>query len=197
MVYRPPANSQRGSDYADFLTTSVDQLCMKYPDSPIWIGGDVNIPDIVWTTDTVTGNSDNLNINTKFLNCCLGNGLEQVVDFPTRYENLLDILLTNRPSLIGRVDRIPGVSDHQGVPASSLVKARYRRSVKHKVCLWNRSNTDSVRDEMVSVSHHFVLDNSIHTPVDQLWTIFKSKCLEILDTLVVSRWTSDALVFHG
>ena len=40
-------------------------------------------------------------------------------------------------------------------------------------------------------SYHFVLDNSIQTPVDQLWTTFMSKCLEILDTVVVSRWTSE------
>ena len=190
-VYRPPASGQRGSDYVDCLSTSIDQLCTKYPDSPVWIGGDVNLPDIDWSADTVAGNSYNLNINTKFLNCCLVNGLEQVVDFPTRYENLLDILLTNRPSLMGRVDRVPGVSDHQGVLASSLVKARYRRPVKRKIYLWNRSDTDSIRDEMASFSHRFTLDYSIHTPVNQLWITFKSKCLEILETLVVSRWSSE------
>ena len=59
------------------------------------------------------------------------NGLElSEANFPTRYENLLDILLTNRPSFMGTVDRVPGVSDHQGVLATSLVKARYRRPVK-------------------------------------------------------------------
>ena len=74
-VYRPPPNGQRGSNYVDCLSTSIDQLCTKYPDSPVWIGGDVNLPDIDWSADTVAGNSYyNLNINTKFLNCCLDNG---------------------------------------------------------------------------------------------------------------------------
>lgn len=132
-AYRPSLNGTKGSNYIDQLATTINQLCTKYPDSPTWIGGDINLPDIDWSTDTATSYSYNLNINTTFLNCCQDNGLEQVVNFPTRRENLLDILLTNRPSLMGEVDRVPGVSDHQGILASSLLKARYRRPVKRKI----------------------------------------------------------------
>jgi len=55
------------------------------------------------------------------------------MDFPPRYDNLLDILLTNRPSLMSRVDGIPGVSGHQGILASSHIEERYRRPVKRKI----------------------------------------------------------------
>ena len=46
-------------------------------------------------------------------------------------------------------------------------------------------------DEIASFPCHFVLDYSIRTPVDQLWTTFKSKCLEMLEMLEVSRWSSE------
>jgi len=190
-AYRPPLNGTKGSDYIAQLTTSSNHLCLKYPDSPTWIGGDINLPDIDWSANTTACNSYNLNINTAFQNCCQDNGLEQVVDFATRYENMLDILLTNRPSLMGRVDRVPGVSDHQGILASSLVKARYRRPVKRKIYLWKRSDTDAIRDAMASFSHQFALEFDIHTPVNQLWSLFKAKCAEILETLVASKWSSE------
>ena len=169
-VYRPTVNGSKGNDYIDCFTTSINQLCTKYPDSPVWIGGDVNLPDIDWSSDTVRNNSYNQSINTKFLNCCQENGfIEQVVDFATRYDNLLDILLTNRPSLMNRVDRVPGISDHQGILASSLIKARYRRPVKRKIYLWKHSDTDAIKEEMASFSHRFISDYSINTPVNQLW----------------------------
>ena len=79
---------------------------------------------------------------------------------------MLDILLTSRPSLMGRVDRVPGVIKKYW-PAHYIVKARKKRPAKRKIYLWNRSDTDSIRDEMGSFSQHFVLDNSIHTPVDE------------------------------
>ena len=28
-------------------------MCLKYPNSPVWLGGDVNLPDIDWTTDSI------------------------------------------------------------------------------------------------------------------------------------------------
>jgi len=114
-----------------------------------------------------------------------------MVDFPTRYDNLLDILLTNRPSLMGRVDRVPGVSDHQGVLASSLIKARYRRPVKRKIFLWNRCDVGAVKDNMASFTEHFLLENDVNKSVNRLWSTFKAKCLEILDTLVISKWLSE------
>jgi len=130
-LYRPPTNVQNGCNYIDDnLTAAINQLCIKYPENPIWIGRDANLPEIDWRSDSVTGCKYNQNINSKFLTYCNKNGLEQTVDLPTRYDNLLDILLTNRPSLMSRTDSVLGVSDHQGILASSLVKPRYKRPVK-------------------------------------------------------------------
>ena len=32
---------------------------------------------------------------------------------PTRYENILDLLITNSPILVNRIETIPGLSDHE------------------------------------------------------------------------------------
>jgi hypothetical protein len=39
-------------------------------------------------------------------------GIDQIVDFLTRKENILDLFCTNQPSLINKVKSIPGISDH-------------------------------------------------------------------------------------
>jgi len=44
---------------------------------------------------------------------------------------------------------------------------------------------------MASFSHRFLIDYSINTPVNQLLLIFKSKCSEILEKLVASKWSSE------
>ena len=140
----------------------------------------------LWVITTI-----NQSINSSFLKCCHDNGLEQIIDFPTRHDNLLDILLTNRPSLVGRTDPVPGVSDHEGVLVSTLIKARYRRPVKRKIYLWNKSDIQAIQHDMASFALKFLQQHSIQTPVQELWLAFKSKCLYILDNLVVSKWTSE------
>jgi len=33
--------------------TAINQLCIKYPESPFLIGGNANLPDIDWRSDSV------------------------------------------------------------------------------------------------------------------------------------------------
>ena len=66
-------------------------------------GGDFNLPDI-----------DNypIPINKSILDMIQDLGAEQMVDFPTRKDNILDIFVTNRPSLVNKCSPIPGLGDH-------------------------------------------------------------------------------------
>ena len=65
--YRPPLNGQEGNNYAITLTAAISQLCSMYPKSPIWAGGDANLPDINWSADSITGTSYSHTINSTFL----------------------------------------------------------------------------------------------------------------------------------
>jgi len=46
--------------------------------------------------------------------------LEQIVDFPTRNNKFLDILLTNNASLVLKVADIPGISDHTSIAIADI-----------------------------------------------------------------------------
>jgi len=100
-----------------------------------------------WSADSIVSNNYNQSINSSFLKCCHDNGPEQIIEFPTRHDNLLDILLTNRPSIMGRTDPVPGVSDDEGVLASTLTKARGATAAPSSVLLQYNSGTLSVVDD--------------------------------------------------
>lgn len=48
----------------------------------------------------------------KFLDLIHDSNLEQIVSFPTRKDHVLDLFMTNRPSLVNRCEPLPGIVDH-------------------------------------------------------------------------------------
>ena len=90
----------------------IRKLSYKYKNSPIWFGGDMNLPDIDWTTNTIINHQYVKEINESFLEAFETCNMEQIIDFPTRGENILEIVATNRPNLIYRCLPYPGMSDH-------------------------------------------------------------------------------------
>ena len=91
-VYHPPA--AQDSLMINYLYESISAIEVKYPDCGIIIAGDFN----------------KLNI-ARIKN---GFGLKQIVQFPTRGQSVLDLVLTNSASLYDAPKKIPpfGLSDH-------------------------------------------------------------------------------------
>jgi len=54
-----------------------------------------------------------------------------MVDFPTRYNNILDIFATNRPNLVNKCIPLPGISDHDIVFTEYNLKAAYVPPAKY------------------------------------------------------------------
>ena len=81
---------------------AVDSLIKKHRSSVIWLGGDFNLPDICWETQTITGHQNSKPNSTLFLDLEQDNNFNQVVTFPTRKDPMLDLFLTNQPSLVNR-----------------------------------------------------------------------------------------------
>ena len=56
-------------------------------------------------------------------------GLSQLVQSPTRNNSILDIFLTNQPSIVESCDDIPrpGISDHEIVSVTSLTSISHSK----------------------------------------------------------------------
>ena len=62
-VYRPPNND---ISYLQQLCSDLEGLMNEHPNVPIWIAGDLNLPNISWDYNSVEGNSYPSNIFTDF-----------------------------------------------------------------------------------------------------------------------------------
>lgn len=119
----------------------------KISERAFWVGGDLNLPDINWTTLSIEGNSNPVLVNQKFLDCVNHCGFEQMVDFPTRHNATLDLFLTNRPTLVDKCSPVPGIADHDIVQIAASVSARRSKPVARKIFLWNKANMDVIRKD--------------------------------------------------
>ena len=63
-AYRPPRSDQT---YMDTVNQNLSTLCHKFSNMPIWIGGEMNLPDIEWEAEQLTTNQNTHSINYSFL----------------------------------------------------------------------------------------------------------------------------------
>ena len=131
-MYRPTDNN---NDYTQDLCNALSDLSARFKDHIIWLGGDTNLPVIDWKTDTITGHNYPVSINQTYIDTFNHIGCEQIVNFPTRINNILDVFCTNRPSLIDRCTPIPGLSDHDIVLTDTNVLPTRQKPIKRKIYL--------------------------------------------------------------
>ena len=105
--YRPPSSNEL---YLTKVCHQLEVIRNKYSNSALWIGGDANLPDIDWST-----NSIQLLYTYIFLDFLHTNALIQMVYFPNRGPNILDIFITNRSCLVEECNIIGGINDHEAI----------------------------------------------------------------------------------
>lgn len=93
VCYRAPDS---GPSFTDNLYNAVFELHNQFPKSAVFLFGDFNFPSINWQSLTVP-TSGTTNDSCRFLDLCLTFNLTQVINEPTRLDNILDLLLTNTP----------------------------------------------------------------------------------------------------
>lgn len=149
----------------------------------------MNLPDINWTDVSTKGNHVSSAINLKFLDTLQNCGLEQMVTFPTRLDNTLDIFLSNRPSLVNRCTPIPGLSDHDAVFVETPAVAKRGKPVKRKIYLWKKADENKMKSEFIEFKKQFLNNYDSSSPIEEMWNSI-STTLKILESSVPSKMTS-------
>ena len=78
-----------------------------------WVGGNFNLPDTDWSLKDIVKHHYCKEITEVFLESLHVINAEQIVDFSTKGDNTLNLLLTNRVSLLSKCCNIPGLGGHQ------------------------------------------------------------------------------------
>ena len=186
-VYRAPK-----IDLDHFLKLKEDTQAIinDHKNAIIWIGGDLNLPDIDWPSGKIVGNQNSNTLNEEFLSFLNENSLHQSVTSPTRRTNVLDLFVTNRPTLINRCEVIPGISDHEVVFVNINIYPARCKPVKRKIYLWNKANTDQISTMLQAYYSHFNQVFNSSTPIEIMWESFKSNCKSIIENNVPTKLSS-------
>ncbi|XP_072169454.1 uncharacterized protein [Diadema setosum] len=187
VLYRPPSSTPK---YMEDLCQSIEDLHRQYFNSVCWIEGDLNLPDIDWETQSSSGNQNPLPVKQRFLTMVQDCDLQQIVSFPTRQNNCLDLFLTNRPTLLNKCVALPGISDHDIVLVESSAAANRSRPVKRKVFLWKHADMESLREDCLAFQQAFTDQFDRTSPVQAMWDNFKNSLLHLMEKHVPSKMTS-------
>ena len=161
----------------------LQDLINNNPNSTIWIAGDANLPNIGWINNCVSGNNYPSNFCTLLLDTFCDAGFAQIVTFPTRKGNTLNIFATNKPSIVHKCLPIPGIGDHDAVYVESLIRATYTCPIKRKIFLWNRADYCHLSEIIASFTDNFLDNSSVTTPVQDMWNVFKEMCYKCMNLI--------------
>ena len=123
--YYRPKESDRQS--IEELNRSLS-LARAHNAENMWILGDFNLPQFSWENMLpIIKSSCKFNaIYEDFKTIMFDYNLSQIVDFPTRSDNTLDLVLLSNPTLLNKVISIPGLSDHEGVLADINMRPKHQ-----------------------------------------------------------------------
>ena len=117
-MHRPPSSDEL---YLKSLCQQLSNIRHSFPNAALWIGGDINLPDIDWSDGSIIGHCNSLDLNNTFLDFLDDNALSQMVDLPTQNLNTLDVFVTDRPGLLESCNVVDGISDHEVVLVKSSI----------------------------------------------------------------------------
>ena len=152
------------------LRKSLEQISQKNVN--VWLLGDFNLPGLTWTDIPLfKSNFSCKSLYDYFLDLINDFGLCQMVTEPTRQGNTLVLFLTTNPTLIQKVDILPGQGDYHEVSAEGLVKAVFQKQKLRKVHLFAKAEWEKLKSIMKAFQERFL---SSHTgkSVEELWTSF-------------------------
>lgn len=124
----------------------------------------------------------------KFLDLIHDSNLEQIVSFPTRKDHVLDLFMTNRPSLVNRCEPLPGIVDHDIVYID--ITAKINKLTQRKINLWEKADNTKLEELTRSINTDFHLKFHPMIPIQEKWGFIQKNLLKILEDSVTSKLSS-------
>ena len=183
-VYKPKHDD--GKTLQD-LSASLRKIQSDSPSSDIIIGGDFNQPNVNWTiNDIIPGHWASSSTAQALLNIIAEFGLEQLVREPTREKSILDLMLTNNPSVFSSVSVEPGISDHSIVVSDLSLMPRYRKKTKRKIFIRRKADLDGIKNHLRSFSESYFNELSSES-IQTKWDSIQHAVTEAMENMFQRR----------
>ena len=93
---------------------------------------------------------------TSVLDCLHLNNLTQLVEKPTRGNNILDLLLTSNPNIATNEFHAPSPShDHDAIFFGIDIKPKLNPKPNHHIYLYKKGDMDKLEQEIDNIAHEF------------------------------------------
>jgi hypothetical protein len=147
VFYRPPNSN---IDHLKELKKSL-RHASQFNFDQIIICGDFNLPDIDWSTGIASSSESLHNYFTKFVK---DNYLWQLVHFPTRNNNILDLILTNIPDKIHNLHGYDDIisTDHKLIGFDLDLRVPKKPDIKRSVYNFKRADWSSLNNSLQNTS---------------------------------------------
>ena len=137
------------------------------------VAGDLNFPSWNWKQMKMKPSPTCPRLHNIFIDMLSDLGMEQLVEEPTRRDNTLDLVITNTPHLIPRVEILPGLSDHDAVFCEINIHPHKRKQIPRLIPLYKKADWEGLKHEMEDL--HTNIKNKKHSATtEELWLLFKN-----------------------
>ena len=118
----------------------------------------------------------------KLLSLVEEHGLIQHVNEPTRKQgnanNILDLVFTNRPGLIKKLNVVDGISDHSTVIIDVNISPKGKHRPKRKIFIRNKADHPNIEKSLDDFTHEYFSLNQNMT-VNDKWNLVSTKIINI------------------
>lgn len=178
VCYRPPNYTGMFCHELHSLLLEINE---RYLRSHVLVYGDFNFPNIDWFSLTTSGSSE----ARDFLDLCLNHNFTQVVDKPTREDNILDLILTTSPDLVTSISQSKGFSDHNLLTVELSLPIHYRNPSSKMIKDYSKANFDAMNSNLSAYLPLYTASFYSRT-IEQNWLLFKNKLNNLVDLFVPS-----------
>ena len=187
VFYRP--------DFKDTKALEIFQESLKKAaqnlNAHIIVAGDFNLPHINWNEMKIKEKANYVKSHADFLETLEDTTMQQMVLEPTRLSNTLDLVLTNTPDLVPRIEVIPGLSDHSIVYFEYNVKADKKENAMRNILLYKKAKWDEIKKEMQKLETEIenMINSEVKFDINQVWEKFKETLLDSMDKHIPKKRT--------
>ena len=142
--------------------------------SVIIVGGDFNLGHMDWETLSVFPGKPNQKQHQQFLDIINDNSLTQVVNKTTRKDKTLDLILTNYPATVNKVETLPPIADHDIVYIECITSLRRCQPKPRKIFKYSKANWEKINKDLGKLEKE-IKDKYSDSDVNTIWNLLKNE----------------------
>ena len=146
-----------------------------------------------WSVPSVITGKPNLQQHKLLLDIINDHSLTQTVNVPTRQDKILDLFLTNYPSIVNNLETMPpiGESDHNIVFSECVTSLRRCQPKPRKIQQFSKANWDKINED-ISKLHNQILQEKESYSTEDLWNHFKTSLSQTLSENIPEKQLKQA-----